>query len=74
MDLSAEYNLARQHVAAIDFTYLGLRGKDTFSTELPPLEQLDLPTSDDEDQEKPEPTRNGYTFEYASKECVFPSC
>lgn len=43
MNLSHEYNLARDHVAAIDFTYLVPSGERTFSTELPNLKNLDLP-------------------------------
>ncbi|GAA5923490.1 hypothetical protein JCM1841_001535 [Sporobolomyces salmonicolor] len=45
MNLSHEYNLAREHVAAIDFTYLVPTGSKTFSTDLPPLSSLDLSSS-----------------------------
>jgi len=43
MNLSREYARARQHVAAIDFTYLVPSGSKTFSTKLPPLAHLDVP-------------------------------
>ncbi|GAA6031931.1 hypothetical protein JCM8097_003346 [Rhodosporidiobolus ruineniae] len=43
MNLSHEYNLAREHVAAIDFTYLVPSGSKTFSTKLPALEKMDIP-------------------------------
>jgi len=44
MDLSHEYNLARQHVSQIDFTYLVPPGSRFFSTQLPPLSSLDTTT------------------------------
>jgi len=44
MDLSHEYNLARQHVSQIDFTYLVPSGSRFFSTTLPPLSSLDTTT------------------------------
>jgi hypothetical protein len=43
MNLSHEYNLARDHVAAIDFTYLVPSGDRAFSSELPHLDALELP-------------------------------
>ncbi|GAA5995223.1 glycoside hydrolase family 47 protein [Rhodotorula paludigena] len=43
MNMSHEYNIAREHVAAIDFTYLVPSGSRTFSTKLPKLSSLDLP-------------------------------
>lgn len=49
MDLSHEYNLAREHIATVDFTYLV--AKAPFSTELPALEDfevVDLPESEPE--------------------------
>ncbi|KAK4701339.1 hypothetical protein P7C70_g4893, partial [Phenoliferia sp. Uapishka_3] len=39
MDLSHEYNLAREHIATIDFTYLV--AKAPFSTEIPLMEDFD---------------------------------
>lgn len=45
MNLSHEYNLAREHVSQIDFSYLAPSGSLTFSTKLPDLEKLDLPES-----------------------------
>lgn len=45
MNLSHEYNLAREHVSQIDFSYLAPSGALTFSTDLPPLESLELPES-----------------------------
>lgn len=45
MNLSHEYNLAREHVSQIDFAYLAPSGSLTFSTDLPDLEKLDLPES-----------------------------
>ncbi|KAK4057558.1 hypothetical protein OIO90_001203 [Microbotryomycetes sp. JL221] len=46
MNLSHEYNIARKHVATLDFTFLVPSGAQTFSTNLPPLEHLDVPESD----------------------------
>ncbi|GAA5898592.1 hypothetical protein JCM6882_000874 [Rhodosporidiobolus microsporus] len=43
MNLTHEYNLARAHVSAIDFTYLVPSGAKTFSTQLPPIEKMDIP-------------------------------
>ncbi|TNY21998.1 glycoside hydrolase [Rhodotorula diobovata] len=42
MNLSREYTRARQHVAAVDFTFLVPSGSKTFSTKLPPLEDLEM--------------------------------
>ncbi|GAA5896495.1 glycoside hydrolase family 47 protein [Sporobolomyces salmoneus] len=43
MNLSHEYNLARQHVSQIDFTYLVPASSRFFSTDhLPPLSSLDV--------------------------------
>ncbi|KAK4055286.1 hypothetical protein OIV83_000569 [Microbotryomycetes sp. JL201] len=46
MNLTHEYNLAREHVAELDFTFLVPSGSRTFSTDLPPLSNLDIPPSD----------------------------
>ncbi|GAA6004328.1 hypothetical protein JCM10207_000671 [Rhodosporidiobolus poonsookiae] len=43
MNMSHEYNIAREHVAQIDFSYLAPSGSQTFSTDLPSLEELDIP-------------------------------
>ncbi|BGP36575.1 hypothetical protein JCM10449v2_000476 [Rhodotorula kratochvilovae] len=43
LNMSREYNRAREHVAAIDFTYLVPSASRTFSTELPDLASLDIP-------------------------------
>lgn len=43
MDLSHEYNLARQHVSDLDFTFLVPSGARTFSTALPDLSKLEPP-------------------------------
>ncbi|GAA6046607.1 hypothetical protein JCM3770_006236 [Rhodotorula araucariae] len=43
MNMSREYNRAREHVAAIDFAYLVPSGAKTFSTELPDFDELDIP-------------------------------
>lgn len=45
MNLSHEYNLAREHVSSIDFTYLVPSARATFSTVLPPIEDMELPES-----------------------------
>lgn len=45
MNLSHEYNLAREHVSQIDFSYLAPSGSLTFSTDLPDLGKLNLPES-----------------------------
>lgn len=50
MGLSSEYNLARQHVSDIDFTFLVPSGAKTFSTKLPKLEDLEL-LSDEADSD-----------------------
>jgi hypothetical protein len=47
MNLSHEYNLAREHVSNIDFAYLVPSGSKTFSTVLPPFEDLELPSDDE---------------------------
>ena len=44
MNLSHEYNLAREHISLIDFTYL--TSKAPFSTELPSMEDFDDPDAD----------------------------
>ncbi|GAA6013653.1 hypothetical protein JCM11491_002740 [Sporobolomyces phaffii] len=59
MNLSHEYNLARQHVAAIDFTYLVPSSTRFFpaSPRLPPLAALDVvpdPTVDYDDLPDPD--------------------
>ncbi|GAA5825216.1 hypothetical protein JCM10212_002960, partial [Sporobolomyces blumeae] len=42
MNLSHEYNLAREHVASIDFTYLVPSSSSFFHTRLPELHSLDV--------------------------------
>ncbi|GAA5859607.1 hypothetical protein JCM8547_006161 [Rhodosporidiobolus lusitaniae] len=42
MNLTHEYNLARKHVADIDFSYLVPSGSRTFSTELPDIEDMNV--------------------------------
>lgn len=50
MGLSGEYNLAREHVASIDWTYL-VPGKVPFSTEFPEEENMIIPGDEDETRE-----------------------
>lgn len=49
MDLPDEYAHARSHVKAIDFTYLVPSGDATFSNDLPPLSDLDLPSRENDE-------------------------
>ncbi|GAA5940310.1 glycoside hydrolase family 47 protein [Sporobolomyces koalae] len=66
MNLSHEYNLARQHVSQIDFTYLMPSSTRFFSTShLPPLSSLDVEfdpsrdyAQDESDYEKQEQIHN----------------
>ncbi|BGP12561.1 hypothetical protein JCM10213v2_000478 [Rhodosporidiobolus nylandii] len=51
MNMTHEYNLARKHVAGIDFSYLVPSGAKTFSTELPPIEALSIPEPGQEGEE-----------------------
>ncbi|GAA5969210.1 hypothetical protein JCM11641_007510 [Rhodosporidiobolus odoratus] len=51
MNMSTEYNRAREHVAAIDFTFLVPSGGKTFSTNLPPIEALRIPGNREEPEE-----------------------
>lgn len=38
MDLSEQYNLAREHVNSLDFTYLAPSGQGTFEEKVPELD------------------------------------
>lgn len=54
MNMSHEYTLARQHVAEIDFTYLVPTGSETFSTELPDLEGMEMAADKASQRKKPQ--------------------
>lgn len=49
MGFEHEYNLAREHVKDIDFTYLTPSNPQAFSTELPPLAEMSPPPEDADD-------------------------
>lgn len=49
MNMSHEYNIAREHVSEIDFTYLVPSGSRTFSTRLPDPEEMDIPDAEEAD-------------------------
>ncbi|GAA5834942.1 hypothetical protein JCM11251_002067 [Rhodosporidiobolus azoricus] len=74
MNMSHEYNLARQHVAAIDFTYLVPSGSKTFSTSLPPIEKMEIPaakvTKEDEEEKKWSDPRLRHAFDQKSPSTI----
>ncbi|BGO96578.1 hypothetical protein NBRC10513v2_000516 [Rhodotorula toruloides] len=67
MNMSHEYNLAREHVSQIDFTYLVPSGSRTFSTDLPDLDDMDVPDPDKADGSE-QPQAQGWVDSRLGKE------